>query len=133
MLRRIMYPRPASSLGRRRVALDTQASNPAFSEFVEHARWSSSGVTFATLHIVGSGNFTEPCPARTPADDEEARRRLEAVLSWLRDIFARAKAQSAAFDWDAEGQAPFRPLLVTTGATPSFAFEPRIAPAWKYW
>jgi hypothetical protein len=203
MLRRILYPRPGSSLGRQPLPVETQAANPAFAEFVEHARWSQSGLIFATIHVVGSGNFTERFPARTDADDEEARRRLAAALAWLRETFARAKAQSATavvvsfhadpgFDWSPADQVPFRPLLdaledeavafdkpvllihgdshdfttdhplkaratrqtiagvtrlevpgsplvgwvrvvVTPGAIPSFAFEQRLVPRWKYW
>lgn len=202
-LRRTLYPRPAASLGRRAVPLETQSADPAFAEFVEHARWSQSGVVFVTLHVVGSGNFTEPFAARTDADDQESRRRLEAALAWLRDAFAQARAQSATavvvsfhadpgFDGSPDDQRPFKPLLdaleddglefgkpvllihgdshhfltdhplkargtgptidnitrleepgspqvgwvrvvVTIGATPSFAFEQRLVPPWKYW
>src|SRR5215208_2888598 len=57
-LRQTLYPRPGSSLGQRNLPLETQSIDPAFGEFVEHTRWSHSGVMFATLHIVGSANFT---------------------------------------------------------------------------
>jgi hypothetical protein len=202
-LRRTLYPRPASSLGRRTLPVDTQSATPAFAEFVEHARWSQSGLVFATVHVVGSGNFTERFPARTGADDEESRRRLEAALAWFHETFAQARSQSATavvvafhadpgFDGPTADQVPFRPLLdafedeavafdkpvllihgdshhfitdhplkaratqqtirnvtrlevpgsplvgwvrvvVTTGVTPSFAFEQRLVPRWKYW
>ncbi len=203
LLRRTMYPRPAVSLGRQTVALETQSAEPAFAEFVEHARWSQGGLVFATIHVVGSGNATDPFPARTDADDQEVRRRLEAAPAWVHETFARAKALSATgvvvafqanpgFDWTPAGQAPFRPLLdafedesvafgkpvllihgdshtfttdhplkaratkqtignvtrlevpgsprvgwvrvvVTPGATPTFTFEQRLVPGWKYW
>jgi hypothetical protein len=121
-LRGTLYPRPSASLGRQTLPLESQSKNPAFAEFVEHARWSRSGVIFATLHVVGSGNFTKPFPARTAADDEEPRRRLDAALAWLRETFARARSQSATavvvsfhadpgFDWPPAEQLPFRPLL----------------------
>jgi hypothetical protein len=202
-LRRTMYPRPTSSLGGQTLPLETQSANPAFAEFVEHARWSHGDLVFATIHIVGSGNFTERFPARTDADDQESRRRLEAALAWLHETFARAKSQSVTavvvsfhadpgFYGSADDQSPFRPLLdafedeavafdrpvllihgdshhfttdqplksratgqtirnvtrlevpgsplvgwvrvvVTPGATPSFAFEQRLVPRWKYW
>jgi hypothetical protein len=203
LLRRIMYPRPAMTLGRRTFPLETQSANPALAEFVEHARWSASNLVFATLHIVGSGNFTETFPARTAADDEEVQRRLEASLAWLHETFAAAKSAAAGgiviafhanpgFYWSPADQRPFRPLLdalaeeavaygkpvllihgdthefttdhplrargtnqpianvtrlevpgspdvgwvrvvVTTGETPSFAFEQRVVPRWKFW
>jgi hypothetical protein len=203
LLRRVLYPRPGFALGRDTFQLETQASDPAFPEFVEHTRWSHEGIVFATLHVVGSDNFTMPFPARTAADDEEARRRLMASLAWLQETFARAKAQSStavvvafhadpSFEGTPADQAAFRPLLdafedeavafgkpvllihgdshrfitdhplnaratgqpiasvtrlevpgspdvgwvrviVTPGMTPSFAFEQRVVPFWKYW
>jgi hypothetical protein len=202
-LRRTLYPRPGSSLGRRTLGLETQSANPAFSEFVEHARWSHAGLVFATIHVVGSGNFTEPFPGRTEADDLEAGRRLEAALAWLHESFAWAKTQTATaivvafhadpgFDGSAADRLPFRTLLdafenealafekpvllihgdshhfttdhplkaratqhavanvtrlvvpgspqvgwvrvvVTPGPTPTFVFEQRLVPRWKYW
>ena len=94
-LRQILYPRPGVSLGLQTLPLETQSANPAFAEFVEHSRWSQRGLVFATLHVVGSGNFTKPFPARTEADDQESRRRMDAALAWFHETFARAKAQSA--------------------------------------
>jgi hypothetical protein len=202
-LRRTLFPRPTSSLGRQTLPVETQSANPAFAEFVEHARWTKSGLVFATIHVVGSGNFTKPFPARTAADDHESRRRLEAALAWIHDAFASARSQSVTavvvafhadpgFAWSPADQAPFKPLLdafedeavavnkpvllihgdshdftvdhplktrvtrqtvsnvtrlevpgspqvgwvrvvVTPGATPSFAFEQRLVPRWKYW
>jgi hypothetical protein len=122
VLRRILYPRPASSLGRQTMPLETQSANPGFAEFVEHARWSQSGVMFATLHVVGSHNFTQKFPARTDADNQEARRRHVAALAWLAETFARAKSQSATaivvsfhadpgFDWFPHERVVFQPLL----------------------
>jgi hypothetical protein len=121
-LRHTLYPRPTSSLGGQSLALETQSANPAFSEFVEHSRWSQSGLVFATIHVVGSGNFSQPFPARTPEDDQESSRRLEASLAWLHETFERATSQSATavvvsfhadpgFEWSPAGQRPFKPLL----------------------
>jgi hypothetical protein len=202
-VRRTLFSHPATSLGSRTLPLETQSANPAFAEFIEHARWSQNGLVFATIHVVGSGNFTERFPGRTAADDRESRRRLEAALAWCRDTFARATSQSATgvvvafhadpgFDWPPADQLPFKPLLdafeeeavafgkpvllihgdshqfttdhplktqrtkhtidnvtrlevpgsplvgwvrvvVTPGAAPTFAFEQRLVPRWKYW
>lgn len=202
-LRRTLYPRPPSSLGRRTLPIETQSANPAFAEFVEHARWSHGGLVFATIHVVGSGNFTQRFPTRTDADDQESGRRMEAALAWLHETFARANSQSATavvvsfhadlgFDGTPSDQLPYKPLIdafedealafgrpvllihgdshhfitdhplkardtkqtignvtrlevpgsplvgwvrvvVTLGATPSFAFEQRLVPRWKYW
>lgn len=121
LLRRIMYPRPGVSLGRTSLPIDTQSNESGYEEFVEQARWIHDRVVFATIHVVGSGNFALPFPGRQAADDEEMRRRLAASLAWLRSTFARAKADAApavvvAFhaDPDFEGgqdQVRFRLLL----------------------
>ena len=202
-LRRTLYPRPAVSLGGQPLPLETQSAGPEFSEFAEHARWRHDGLVFATIHVVGSGNFTRPFPSRTDADDKESERRLAAALAWLHETFAQATAQSATavivsfhadpgFDGPPARQRPFKPLLealedeavafnkpvllihgdsheftidhplkaratgqaipnltrlevpgsplvgwvrvvVTPGATPTFAFEERLVPRWKYW
>lgn len=202
-LRRTFYSRPAVSLGHRTLPVDTQSANPAFAEFVEHARWSQNGLVFATIHVVGSGNATQRFPTRTDANDRESRRRLEAALAWLHETFAQAATQPATavvvsfhadpgFDWPPSERVPFQPLLdafedeavafrkpvllihgdshhfttdhplksratqqtidnvtrlevpgsplvgwvrvvVTPGATPTFAFEERLVPRWKYW
>jgi hypothetical protein len=202
VLRRVLYPRPGSSLGQRRMTFETQSTNPAFAEFVEHARWSHDGLVFATIHVVGGANFMKPFPGRTEADDREARRRLEAALAWLRESFALASHSATGiviafhadlgFDWAPKSDEPFqqvidaiedesvafrKPVLlihgdshhfiadhpirsrrtnetianvtrlevpgsplvgwvrvvVTPGATPTFAFEQRLVPGWKYW
>jgi hypothetical protein len=202
-LRQTLYPQPAFSLGSRTLPIETQSADPAFAEFVEHTRWSAQGLVFATIHVVGSGNFTRTFPGRTEADDHESRQRLEAALAWLHDSFARAKSQSATglvmafhadpgFESSRADVTPFKPLLdafegeavafgkpvllihgdshdftidhplraratqqsidnvtrlvvpgsplvgwvrvvVTPGVTPSFAFEQRLVPRWKYW
>jgi len=94
-LRKIFFADPRHSLGGRRLPLATQAGRPAFGEFVENARWSHAGITFATVHLVGSGNGLRPFPERTAADDEEVRRRAEAGAAWLRETFAEAAAAGA--------------------------------------
>ena len=77
-LRKIFFADPHQSLGGRRVPLRTQADHREFSEFVETVRWSHAGVTFATVHLLGSRNGQRPFPNRTAADDEEVQRRTEA-------------------------------------------------------
>jgi hypothetical protein len=94
-LRRIFFADPHRSLGGRRVPLKTQADHREFSEFVENVRWSHAGVTFATVHLLGSRNGRRPFPTRTAADDEEAQRRTEAAAAWLRESFAEATAARA--------------------------------------
>jgi hypothetical protein len=94
-LRELYFPNPGRSLGGAPMSLAVQASEPAWSEFVEHQRWTRGGIVFATLHLVGSSNGMEDFPGRGEADDREARRRTEAATAWLRDTFAEARSASA--------------------------------------
>ncbi|HKT80709.1 MAG TPA: hypothetical protein VJP86_10855 [Vicinamibacterales bacterium] len=120
-LRRTLYPHPGVSLGRA-MPLQTQSSQAEFSEFVEHARWSYGGIVFATIHVVGSGNFTRPFSTRSDVDDRETERRLRASLAWLHETFQDARTNQAAavvvafhadpgFDWPSAARVPFQPLL----------------------
>jgi hypothetical protein len=54
-------------------------------------RWDLGGVTFVTLHVVGSNNGL----GRTPAGDAEYAERNSANLAWLRQGFAHAKATNS--------------------------------------
>ena len=94
-LRKIFFAEPHRSLGGKHLELETQADRREFGEFVEHTRFSHAGVTFATVHLLGSRNGLRPFPARTGADDEEAQRRTEAATAWLRETFAQAIASDA--------------------------------------
>jgi hypothetical protein len=73
------------SLGERTIALTRQRGYP------ENARWEMGGVTFVTLHVVGSNNNR----GRTPDGDAEFAARDAADLAWLREGFAAARASRA--------------------------------------
>jgi hypothetical protein len=94
-LRRIFYADPAKSAGGRPIALVSQGGSAAFPEFVEHARWTMSGVVFVTVHLIGSGNGLDADPKRTPEELAEARRRTEAAAAWISESFAAATASAA--------------------------------------
>jgi hypothetical protein len=94
-LRKTFFADPRQSLGGRRVPLTSQADHLEFGEFVENVRWSHAGVTFATVHLLGSRNGLRPFPKRTAADDEEVQRRTKAAAAWLRESFAEATAAGA--------------------------------------
>ena len=96
-LRQILYPSPARSLGGRTVAVETQADDAVFAEFVENVRWAHQGIVFVTVHLTGSWNARDPdFRGRTAADDEESSRRTLAAAAWLREAFAAAVESSAA-------------------------------------
>ena len=79
------------SLGKRRMALTRQSANPARAKFRENVRWSRGGVTFITLHVVGSNNGR----GISAAGDAEFRERTDANLEWMRQGFAHARASES--------------------------------------
>jgi hypothetical protein len=81
------------SLGKRTLALTRQSSgaDKKFAKYRENVRWDFGGVTFATLHVVGSNNSL----GQGATTDEEYAERMEANLAWLRENFAHAKANNS--------------------------------------
>jgi hypothetical protein len=92
------------SLGRRPIAVKSQSSDPRFSKFRENLRWSIGGVTFVTLHIVGSNDNR----GRSPEMDAEHTERKAANIAWMKQAFAEAKASNS------------RGLVIMTQANPGF-------------
>jgi hypothetical protein len=82
LIRRTFFP-DNMSLGQRRLELIRQHA-----PYVENARWSHGGVTFVTLHIVGSGD--------NRADPDEFEPRREANLAWLHAAFLATEAEGSA-------------------------------------
>jgi hypothetical protein len=95
-LRSTFYPRADRSLGTPPIALEAQSADPAWAEFVEHARWSHGGVLFVTVHVVNGANGGRPFRGRAPRHDEEVARRTQAAVDWLHDSFRAASAVDAA-------------------------------------
>jgi hypothetical protein len=101
---RAMFFPEGHSLGQRTIPVESQAEDSQYAKFRENLRWSIGGVTFATLHIVGSNdNF-----GRTPEMDVEYRERKTANLAWMRAAFTAAKADGS------------RGLVLMTQANPGF-------------
>jgi hypothetical protein len=89
-LREVFY-QDNRSLGRRTLTVQRQSDDPRYAAFSENTRWRFGGVTFATLHIVGSNNNL----GRTPGQDAEYRERSAANLAWLKDTFTAAKREGS--------------------------------------
>jgi Calcineurin-like phosphoesterase len=89
-IREIFFADPSLSLGGTRMPLVHQTG-----EFVENARWSRSGIVFATFDIIGSTNGMKKYPSRTAEDDAIVRRRTEAAAAWVRETFAEAARANA--------------------------------------
>jgi len=93
-IRSIFFSHPRASLGASPIVLESQSAYPAWAEFVENARWVRAGFVFATVHLVGSANGTEPFATRSSLDDDAARRRVAAAIAWLDAAFAIARRDS---------------------------------------
>jgi hypothetical protein len=81
------------SLGQRTLPLTRQSesSDPVLKKYRENVRWSRRGITFLTLHVVGSNNGR----GRTAECDAEYGERNKADLQWLREGFEHAKADGS--------------------------------------
>lgn len=101
---RTMFFPVGKSLGQRTIAVRNQSGDPQFAKFRENLRWSMSGTTFVTVHIVGENdNF-----GRTPEMDAEHLERKAANIAWIKQAFAEAKAANS------------RGLVILTQANPAF-------------
>lgn len=83
---REMFFKGDHSLGQRKLNLLRQSEDPRFAKYRENARWTHGGVTFITLHMVGSNNNL----GRTPDMDAEHAERTAANLAWMRQGFELA-------------------------------------------
>lgn len=94
-LRDVFFAEPRESLGQSRIALQTQADDSRWPEFVENVRWTHLGVVFATIHLPGSWNAGSIFEGRSEKDDDATTRRTAAAVSWLETAFAQAEATGA--------------------------------------
>lgn len=94
-LRRMFFADPTHSIGGRRVAVESQASDREFATYVENVRWQHQGLVFATFHLVGGWNGLTRFPGRSERDDEAVAERTAAATAWLRETFAQAEAIDA--------------------------------------
>ncbi|MQX35650.1 hypothetical protein [Roseospira navarrensis] len=90
---RSLYFAEATSLGQAPIDLTRQADVSDHDEMVENALWSHGGVTFATVHVVGSNNNFE---IRDPAAVAEFFARDAANQDWFARVFETARAEDSA-------------------------------------
>ena len=77
------------SFGQRTIALVRQSSSGGkFEKYRENVRWDLGGITFLTLHVVGSNNGL----GRAPDGDAEFAERNGADIAWLHEGFKHAQA-----------------------------------------
>jgi len=90
---RALFFQGERSLGRRTMDLTRQSrsADPVLAKYRENVRWTGGGVTFITLHVVGSNNGL----GFSPASDAEHAERDRANSLWLREGFAAARANGS--------------------------------------
>lgn len=79
-----------SSFGEKGFPLERQSA-----AYTENARWERGGVTFATLHVVGSNNNRPTAANPAIGNEEEYRARNAANLEWLSETFDAAEASGS--------------------------------------
>jgi hypothetical protein len=90
-VRSMFFADPGRSLGARTIALESQGSDAEHKTYIENRMWAHRGITFATLHIMGSDDNSK----RAPELVAEYQTRKAANMAWLRKAFARAKADNS--------------------------------------
>lgn len=93
-VRKMFFPVPGKSLGRKPLTVESQALVLAgrFSTYVENARFKWNGVQFASAHVVGSlNNYDEGRPEAVA----EYEARNAANIAWIDDAFRIARAEDA--------------------------------------
>jgi hypothetical protein len=116
-VREDFFPVPGRTLGLNAMAVTTEASDLAYSAYVENTMWSQSGVVFSALNLPGSNNDLVPWFGVTPLSPEQQAEydaRLDADLEWLNKTFNTARKTGAegvalllqADMWDTSALAP---------------------------
>ena len=123
LIRSIFFAQPGHTLGSGTLSVISQADaydprHPADAEYVENVMWVQNGVVFVTINNPGgSNNDADPwygAPSASAAQTQEASRRVQADLRWLRAAFDTAKSIDAssvvviqqADMWDLDGKTP---------------------------
>jgi len=108
LVRKLFFPKPSLSLGKRPIAVTPQSDTPGFETFVENSFFVQQQVVFATVHVVGSANGYQPWggidaqdSAATPRADRlaEVQGREDAALAWIDRVFDEATQRNAAGVW----------------------------------
>lgn len=85
---RQVFFKDSTGLGKEKIQLQWQSGYPGYKKFVENNLWSYGGITFATLHVVGSNNHY--FPGGSDEENAEYNERNKANLFWLREAFEKA-------------------------------------------
>ncbi len=89
---RKLYFRNEQSLGQKPMKLISQGKSQGYKKFVENALWRKEGITFSTVHVVGSNNNYKT----DSASNDEYEERDKANTHWLKQTFKTASSQNDA-------------------------------------
>lgn len=100
-VRDVFFPRGGRTIGGRAMPVTSQAGDPDHSAYRENVRFQRGGVTFATVHVVGSDNDLEPWDELPQGDMPETRlaefrKRQAAGLDWVDETFDAAEEADSA-------------------------------------
>jgi hypothetical protein len=123
-IRDTFFDRPGRTLGEKSVRIQSQQRYG----YPENVQWSQAGVTFASVHIVGSNNGMAPWTgntAATPEQTAEVLGRTAASIEAIHDAFAAARSQRSRAVMIMTQADMFDPTFTPTFAG-SYAFKPII-------
>jgi hypothetical protein len=87
-LRKLFFKDPLYSLGKNKLKLTSESSNPVYAKFIENKMWNYNRVSFATIHLVGSNNNYHTDDLHS---NQEFFERSKADIFWLNELFKTAK------------------------------------------
>ena len=82
------------ALGQRKLRLERQSKDPAYSDYRENVRWEAGGVLFVGMNLPGSNNNYHGTGRSGPVAEYLARR--AANSAWLTQAFAMARERKLA-------------------------------------
>ena len=87
-MRQLFYP-DDYSLGKKRLRLERQSSDPRYAQYRENSRWRTDKLLFLTVNVPGS--YNNIISLRKPSSEYQSRN--AAVLDWLSESFLLARKQ----------------------------------------
>ncbi len=91
VIRKMFFP-DTKSFGKEKIQLTSQSKTQGFAKYVENNRWKHNGISFATVHLVGSNNNFLPSDKKLT---DEFFDRDKANIAWLNEVFTDAKASNS--------------------------------------
>ncbi len=85
-LRKVFYSN-SLSLGQNKIRLVSQSDQLHYKKYIENKQWNYQGVSFATIHVVGSNNNFDTGYMKS---NTEFKERSKANLFWLNSAFKNA-------------------------------------------